>query len=464
MVFDPSHIGQTILTRIRDQVTGNLCWGQVQVVEAPPLLDTIQLQLCARYWGGDRPIKGATLTFQPINPSFPYLPLVFALDTSQSCADVTVILSDYLPGTTFGYSASPLPDTSPLNGVSVVDLCKISQHILGINPLPSYGKVAADANGSGSVTTFDIIELRKLLLGIYAELPNSNVWRFIADYCDVSNSNCPSGINSTELAALDGGIAKVIGIKTGDVDGDARLPGEPFVPPTATDSLTLLLPEGLVLAGVPVTVPVKLDKDLLLGGLQIHFSLDPAGAQYDSISDGVIDVLPSTVSYNVLTGGLHFLSLGYQSLFVPAGQPLFYIHLKASQNVDLKDILKVVTDDPDAQAFAMGNDCGLYYKIGATYSGSVPAHSPELRGLRVQPPSPNPFGEQTFLEIEMESTETAFLEVLDLTGRIVFSEEKNLAVGAHRWEIPASAIAPGSLGIWRLRVGEQAVAGKLARY
>ncbi|MBC7773892.1 MAG: hypothetical protein H7246_00530 [Phycisphaerae bacterium] len=470
-VFDNSHIGNTYIARLRDQNSGNACFGTVIVQAAPPVVDTVHFQLCAKYWKDDRPIKGAMLTFQPSNPAFPYLPIVTNLDTSQSCANMTVVLSDYLPGTTFGYSASILPDTNYLNGVSVVDLCKIAHHILGINPLPSpYAMFAADANKSNSITTFDVVEFKKLILGVYNQLPNHTSWRFIADYCHFPNPNnpfqnvCASGISDTELAMLDGGIAKVIGVKIGDVDGDARLNGELYVPPIATDSITLLLPQGQLTAGVPVAVPVKFDKNLALGSLQAQFFLDPALAQYDSISDGQMDVNASFAYYNAATGRLKFTSLGYSNLFAQAGVPLFYIHFKPLQAVNLTTVLKVVHDDPNSRTFAIGDDCATYYTIGSAYSGFVPTISPELRGLRIQAPSPNPFGEQTFLEIELESAETAVLEVVDLTGRTVFSEEKNLPSGVYHWEIPGSALISGSLGIWRLRVGEQMMVGKITRY
>ena len=433
-------------------------------------VDTVHFQLCARYWEDDRPIKGAILIFQPNNPAFPYSPSLYILDTSQSCVDVTVVLSEYLPGTTFSYSAS-LPDTGYLNGVSVVDLCKISQHIVGINPLPSpYALLAADANQSGSITTFDIVELRKLIYGIYSSLPTNTAWKFIADYCNFPNPGnpfqgaCQSGISSTELAALDGGIARVLGIKIGDVDGDARLNGEPYVPPIVSDSFTLLLPQGQVLTGVPVAIPVKFDKDFTLGSLQAQFFLDPALVRYDSISDGLIDVVSTNFAhYDTLTGYLKIIVAGYFDLLATAGVPLFYIHFTPLQSANLASVFKLVPDNPNGRTFAIGSDCALYYTIGATYSGSLPVHSPHWQGLRVHPPSPNPFDEQTFINIELESDETAFLEVIDLTGRIVYSAEKNLSAGNYRWEIPAYAVAPGSLAVWRLQVVERMVAGKLVR-
>ncbi len=435
------------------------------------LPDTVEFQLCARYWKDDRPIKGATLTFQAINPAFPYSPIVINLDTSQSCTNLVVVISDYLPGTTFSYSAS-LPDTGHLNGVTVVDICKTSRHILGIEPLSSpYSMIAADVNKSGSITTFDLVESNKLITGVYNSIPNNTAWRFIPDYCIFPNPNnpfqssCIAGISDVALAMLDGGIAKVIGTKTGDVDGDVTLIGESFTQPVGTDSITLLLPQIQVTAGVPVVVPVRFDKAIQFATMQAQFFLDPALAHYDSISDGLIDVYPpSNVNYNQQTGELRFSTGGaYLNIFATSGATLFNIHLTPSQSGNLSDVLKVVLDDPTMSTLAVGSDCTLHFTIGSTYVNLVDTHNPISTGVRVLPPSPNPFREQTWIEIELENAETAVLELADLTGRLLLSEQKILHSGTNRWEIEASTIAPGSFAIWRLRVGGQMVSGKLVR-
>jgi len=66
----------------------------------------------------------------------------------------------------------------PLNGVNTFDLILISRHILGLAPLTTFNLIAADANMSNTITTFDIVELRKLILGSYPSLPNANSWRY----------------------------------------------------------------------------------------------------------------------------------------------------------------------------------------------------------------------------------------------------------------------------------------------
>lgn len=72
-----------------------------------------------------------------------------------------------------------------IRGVNVGDLLRISQHILGTTSLENgYRMIAADANKSNSITTFDNAELRKLILGIYWDyLPeHEQPWRYIAEF------------------------------------------------------------------------------------------------------------------------------------------------------------------------------------------------------------------------------------------------------------------------------------------
>jgi len=67
-----------------------------------------------------------------------------------------------------------------LNGVTTLDLVLIQQHVLGISALDSPFKIiAADINSDERVTAIDLVELRKLILGVYTELPQNDSWRFV---------------------------------------------------------------------------------------------------------------------------------------------------------------------------------------------------------------------------------------------------------------------------------------------
>ena len=78
------------------------------------------------------------------------------------------------------YTITPEKNVNPLNGVSTFDLVLISKHILGIQTLDTpYKQIAADVNKSGSITAFDMVQLRQLILNITTEFPSNESWRFV---------------------------------------------------------------------------------------------------------------------------------------------------------------------------------------------------------------------------------------------------------------------------------------------
>lgn len=75
-------------------------------------------------------------------------------------------------------------NTDPLNGVNVWDLSLISRHIQSIPAFTNpYQMLAADVNASGTITTFDIVQLRKLILGQFTNFGQISSlvdsWRFV---------------------------------------------------------------------------------------------------------------------------------------------------------------------------------------------------------------------------------------------------------------------------------------------
>lgn len=68
------------------------------------------------------------------------------------------------------------------NGVTTFDITLITKHILGIEVLDSpYKIIAADVNNSKSITTLDIIYIRKAILHQIDEFPGKDSWVFVPD-------------------------------------------------------------------------------------------------------------------------------------------------------------------------------------------------------------------------------------------------------------------------------------------
>jgi len=116
---------------------------------------------------------------------------------------------------------TPFLDGDDLNGVTTYDLVILTKHILGIAPIESpYKLIAADVNNSGTVTTFDAVMIRKLILFNITEFPDVNSWRFIPkDYVfpDPNNPFMPPFPESIFASPINSPSVDFIGVKMGDL-------------------------------------------------------------------------------------------------------------------------------------------------------------------------------------------------------------------------------------------------------
>ncbi|MFZ1704909.1 MAG: dockerin type I domain-containing protein [Saprospiraceae bacterium] len=107
-------------------------------------------------------------------------------------------------------------------GVSTFDIVLIQRHILGIesfsNPMQY---VAADVNHDGKINSIDLIELRKVILGLYEFFPSNTSWRFIPTKNIYSN---PNPLTWDDRLFITPGYDDVLDlefvpVKIGDIDG-----------------------------------------------------------------------------------------------------------------------------------------------------------------------------------------------------------------------------------------------------
>ncbi len=116
--------------------------------------------------------------------------------------------------------------TGPLEGVSTFDLVAMSKHVLNVAPFSqAWQFVAADINRNKQVTTFDIVELRKLILGIYTDFPSNASWRFYPKNFaftlpNPAEESLPDSIRQLLAPSADTTFFEFTGVKIGDVTGD----------------------------------------------------------------------------------------------------------------------------------------------------------------------------------------------------------------------------------------------------
>ncbi|MEO6758925.1 MAG: hypothetical protein ABIO24_05680, partial [Saprospiraceae bacterium] len=239
---------------------------------APP--PPVITEVCVKHFCAGKGVEGVSFGTQGGNPDTPPKP-VFGngLTGPTGC----ILLSVPTPPDPAAFLYAQKYD-NPLNGVSTYDLVLISRHILGLESLDSpYKLIAADVNKSNSITTFDIVELRKLILGIYQELPDNTSWRFVQAAYAFPNPNNPFQTAFPEkisLPALVAGMAAAdfYGIKIGDVNCSALSYSAPAEDRAIT---TLQVPDVDLTANTTLDIPVRMTEAGMWLGSQGSLVFDP---------------------------------------------------------------------------------------------------------------------------------------------------------------------------------------------
>lgn len=122
----------------------------------------------------------------------------------------------------------PNGDVHHLNGVSTFDLVLMVKHILGISnpectPLEEFAfSVAADINDNGSITTLDVLQLRRLILNLVNTFENNTSWKFfdfdlVNEFVANQSTIDPAFDLNYSMEELQEGV-KLLGIKIGDLN------------------------------------------------------------------------------------------------------------------------------------------------------------------------------------------------------------------------------------------------------
>jgi hypothetical protein len=273
--------------------------------------------------------------------------------------------------------------------------------------------IAADANKSNSITTLDIVELRKLILGIYTELPNNTSWRFVDGAYSFPNTLNPF----EQLFPEDKKYPSLVGanlgqnyvaLKVGDVNASAVANSLMSSEDRALSTLLFDLDDRTVTAGEVFEVNFKAAERVQ--GYQ--FTMNIPGLQ-------VLDVIGGAEmkSENFAT-----FAEAFTTSFDGNAKGEFTVRFKALKGGKLSQMLNVSSRITRAEAYSLGGerqDVALRYN-GSTITGV---------GFELYQNEPNPFINKTMIGFHLPEASEATLRIFDETGRTLFTQKGNFAKG-----------------------------------
>ena len=332
------------------------------------------------------------------------------------------------PGLLLGedYSITPYLDANPLNGVSTFDIVLISKHILNVDPLDSpYRLLAADVNNSGTITTLDIIQIRKLILNVITSFENNTSWRFLpADYAfpndlDPWQETFPELININDLPS-DIVDADFIGVKTGDVNGNAQANSLAGDDRTLNGTFHLAVEDIDLKTGNTYTVAFTGEDMANIQGFQGTLQwtdLELLDLEYGAATSANFGLMYAnqgmlTTSWNQPSGSS-----------VADGEVLFSLVLRASRDAKLSELLQVSSRYTMAEAYQgeTTTDLGLSFSSTAASPGTFVLYQNV----------PNPFAEGTMIAFDLPANASTTITIRDAKGALLRVIEGEYTAGYH---------------------------------
>lgn len=352
-------------------------------------------------------------------------------ESNEHVSDVQVNLqgSDYVaeatndggvyafPSMTIGgsYSIDPVKNDDPMNGVSTLDIVLAQKHILGLEALDSpYKIIAADVNNDRAVTASDLVELRKMILGVYSEFDNNDSWRFVSDEYAFTNSTDPLSENFMEVYDIDELASDMsvdfTAVKVGDVNGSARLNLQGDTEPRSNEVLALQIPEAEYTKGEIIQIPVSVANDIDFVGYQFTLNFDNNNLDYIGVNGGKLNVTAANAGEQRADQGLLTLSWNdTQVVSASSNETLFVLTFTAKSNTNINS-LRISSDITDAQAYSQNNET-LDITLESANSETI------TTGFELFQNTPNPFTDATEIGFTLPKSAFVTINIHNLTGK-----------------------------------------------
>ena len=337
-----------------------------------------------------------------------------------------------------------------LNGVSTLDLVMMQRHILGLQSIASpYKLLAADVNNSKSITASDLVDLRKVILGMSTSFVNNTSWRFVpSDFVFQDPTypfDFPSMINLDSLFE-DKTNVNFIGVKVGDVNNsvEANLNSSS----TENRSANALFVTDLIEfeGGAHVKVDVKAAELMDIMGTQFGLGFDADQLVFQQVKSGKLNVHDYNINTNLAADGKLYFSIDIPNgVSLSPDDVLMTIEFKSKAKGNTA-FMSTSNDNFDSEVYELdGTVKSLNILARSNASG------PQNELFQNQP---NPFKDFTNISFELAEAANTSIKVMDVTGKVVYTHVSNYEKGYHTLTLSNAHFTGKGVYYYQINAGE----------
>jgi hypothetical protein len=358
------------------------------------------------------------------------------------------------------YTVEPEKKTGPLNGVTTFDLVLISQHILGVESLDSpYKIIAADASNDGKVTTFDIVELRKLILHINDELPNNDSWRFVDQSYAFPNENDPFtppfpeviNFNDLEEEQL---FTDFVGVKIGDVDGNVNSSELDNGDDRSFDrEITFQVNNETFVEGDLLELNFRSSDFQRVKGFQFTLDFDEHALEFLDLQTQAEGMGEGNFGMTQLDKGI--LTCSWNGEGIENKSDVFTLTFLARKAGQLSDLLSINSSYTPAEAYLFKAESNAYHRAEVLLQ-FIGNQEEVIAGGRYElyQNQPNPFNNTTQIGFYLPKTTDATLRIFDASGRMLKQIKGEYGQGYNSIVIDGAELGEHGLMYYQLETNE----------
>jgi hypothetical protein len=350
------------------------------------------------------------------------------------------------------YAIEPSRTDNHKNGVSTLDLVRIQKHLLGRELFTSpYQYIAADATGNGQVSALDLLEIRKLILGVTTAFPQDQSWRFVDKEFQFTDIHHPWPYESSIDIQYDGTSITgndFIAVKVGDVNGTAQANAQQVLP--RSQSVRPVLVDAPERARAGDLVSIRFILGDAIDGFQ--WTLNTGGLDLAGVPDDQV-VGPEHMA--VTPDGQVVVSW-HRTQWTASSEPLsFALDFMAREGGDPLRMLALCDDIAETEAYT--EDGEIHRLFLARTAGE------STGDFAIYQNEPNPWTEHTVIRYHLPEPGPVTLTVYDATGRILSAQTEQRPAGLQAWTLSARDVRATGALYYRLESGSWSATKKMIR-
>jgi hypothetical protein len=349
-----------------------------------------------------------------------------------------------------------------MNGVSTLDLVMIQRHIINVSRIQSpYRLVAADVNNDSRISAADLLQLRKLILGLYFEdkLPSNDSWRFVDadyDFMDVANPWPFKEMINVNFPEDDMMTGDFVAIKVGDVNGSVVLKGENDAQVRSGEALVLNIDEKSYQAGEKVAVSFRAVDFNDIFGYQFTLEFDQK-LTYSGYESGAIQLSEFNFGLQRVEDHMITTSVDYaEGISVKDDEVLFTLYFDANSAGSLSNSITLssrLTNKETYKSEAL-NITDIDVNFRNAEGDVVPA-------FRLYQNEPNPFSEVTTIGFELPETGEATVSIYSVDGKVLYNKTSTFGKGKNVVSINAEELSAKGIVYYKVTFGDQFLTKKM---